>query len=107
MDLQGRRLNQQVAARDEVQPDRPHAFPHLIGKTVMVPEQVQPRLHGGKDFVDLRLAGIAPEGEGEEDDEVFRGHPLAVAPTGAAVVFYAGWPAAIAGIALMGRGRGS
>jgi hypothetical protein len=54
------------------------------------------------------LAGMAVEEEGEDEkDEVFRGHPLAVAPDGAAVVFYAGWPAAIAGIALMGRGRGT
>lgn len=45
------------------------------------------------------------EGEGEE--EVFRGHPLAITPRGAAAVFYVGWPAAIAGMVLMARGRGS
>lgn len=52
------------------------------------------------------LTGLAPEGE-EDDDEVFRGHPLAVTPTGAAVVFYAMWPAAVVGAAMMSRRRGS
>ena len=39
------------------------------------------------------LAGVTPPVENE--DEMFRGHPLAVAPKGAAAVFYAIWPAAI------------
>jgi len=39
------------------------------------------------------LAGVKPPVE--TDDELFRGHPLAVAPKGAAAVFYAIWPAAI------------
>jgi ABC-2 type transport system permease protein len=39
------------------------------------------------------LAGVkAPI---EKDDEIFRGHPLAVAPRGAAAVFYGIWPAAV------------
>jgi ABC-2 type transport system permease protein len=38
------------------------------------------------------LAGVKPPAE--KDDEVFRGHPLAVAPKGAAAVFYGIWPAA-------------
>jgi ABC-2 type transport system permease protein len=39
------------------------------------------------------LAGVkAPV---ERDDEIFRGHPLAVAPTGAAALFYGIWPAAV------------
>ena len=48
------------------------------------------------------LAGVKPPVE--KDDEIFRGHPLAVAPKGAAVVFYGIWPAAIvAGGFLMRR----
>jgi ABC-2 type transport system permease protein len=38
------------------------------------------------------LAGVKPPAE--KDDDVFRGHPLAVAPRGAAAVFYGIWPAA-------------
>jgi hypothetical protein len=47
------------------------------------------------------LAGMAPPAEG--DEETFRGHPLAVPPTGAAVVFYGIWPALVAGAALLVR----
>ena len=39
------------------------------------------------------LAGVKPPVE--KDNDLFRGHPLAVAPTGAAAVFYGIWPAAI------------
>ena len=39
------------------------------------------------------LAGVKPPVE--TDDDLFRGHPLAAAPKGAAAVFYAIWPAAI------------
>ena len=39
------------------------------------------------------LAGVKPPVE--KDDELFRGHPLAVAPKGAAAVFYGIWPAAV------------
>jgi hypothetical protein len=52
------------------------------------------------------LAEVQPDG-GEREDEVFRGHPLAVTPRGAAAVFYLGWPAAVAGAILVGRGRHS
>ena len=38
------------------------------------------------------LAGIKPP---VENDDIFRGHPLAVAPKGAAAVFYGFWPALI------------
>jgi ABC-2 type transport system permease protein len=38
----------------------------------------------------LTLAQIAPPALGE--DELFRGHPLAVRPRGAAFIFYAVWP---------------
>jgi len=39
------------------------------------------------------LAGIKPPAE--KDDDVFRGHPLAATPKGAAAVFYGVWPALI------------
>ena len=39
------------------------------------------------------LDGIAPPVK--NDEAVFRGHPLAVPPKGAAVVFYGVWPAAV------------
>jgi ABC-2 type transport system permease protein len=39
------------------------------------------------------LAGVKPPVE--KDDEIFRGHPLAVAPKGAAMVFYGIWPAVV------------
>jgi hypothetical protein len=39
------------------------------------------------------LAGIQPQGEG--DEMVFRGHPLAVPPKGAAAVFYGIWPGVV------------
>jgi ABC-type transport system involved in multi-copper enzyme maturation permease subunit len=39
------------------------------------------------------LAGVAPPHENEE--AMFRGHPLAVPPTGAATVFYGIWPAVV------------
>jgi hypothetical protein len=47
------------------------------------------------------LAGVAPPVENEEN--AFRGHPLAVAPKGAAAVFYGMWPALVAGIAILVR----
>ena len=49
------------------------------------------------------VAGVTPPAEGEED--VFRGHPLAVPPKGAAAVFYGMWPAAIAAVAVLIRRR--
>jgi hypothetical protein len=39
----------------------------------------------------------------ESDDDVFRGHPLAVGPNGAAVVFYGVWPLVILGSAILIR----
>jgi len=47
------------------------------------------------------LAGIAPPQE--SDDEIFRGHPLAVVPKAAAVIFYFLWPALILAAALAAR----
>jgi hypothetical protein len=38
------------------------------------------------------LAGISPP---ENDQDVFSGHPLAVAPKGASLIFYAIWPALV------------
>jgi len=55
------------------------------------------------------LADVLPAaGDVTEDEEpAFRGHPLAVPPTGAAFMFYGAWPAAIAIAAMMSRRRGS
>ena len=39
------------------------------------------------------LAGMPPPGESDRD--MFRGHPLAVPPNGAALVFYGAWPALV------------
>lgn len=49
------------------------------------------------------IAGMKPPPENDAD--VFRGHPLAVPPNGAAIVFYGIWPAAVlaAGIFLTRR----
>jgi ABC-2 type transport system permease protein len=49
------------------------------------------------------LAGVAPPIE--SDDEVFRGHPLAVPPKGAGTVLYGIWPAAIVAAAFFTRRR--
>lgn len=49
------------------------------------------------------LASITPPSE--QDDPVFRGHPLAVPPKGAPVVFYVVWPAVIVVVALVVRRR--
>jgi hypothetical protein len=49
------------------------------------------------------LAGVKPPIE--KDEELFRGHPLAVAPNGAAAVFYGIWPAAVVVGALVVRRR--
>jgi ABC-type transport system involved in multi-copper enzyme maturation permease subunit len=47
------------------------------------------------------LAGVAPPAE--SDDAVFRGHPLAVPPRRAGVVFYGIWPALVVAAALWYR----
>jgi hypothetical protein len=49
------------------------------------------------------LAGMKPPVE--SDDAIFRGHPLAVPPKGAATVFYGIWPALVAASALFARRR--
>jgi hypothetical protein len=49
------------------------------------------------------LAGVSSPIELSED--VFRGHPLAVSPRGAATVFYGIWPASVAAVALFIRRR--
>jgi len=49
------------------------------------------------------LAGITPPIE--KDEDIFRGHPLAVAPKGAAAVFYGIWPAFIVVSAFLIRRR--
>ena len=48
------------------------------------------------------LAGMKPP---IEPDEIFRGHPLAVPPKGAAAVFYGIWPALVVAGAFFVRGR--
>ena len=48
------------------------------------------------------LAGVAAP---PETDEVFRGHPLAVPPKGAAAVFYGIWPALLVSAAIFVRRR--
>jgi ABC-type transport system involved in multi-copper enzyme maturation permease subunit len=45
------------------------------------------------------LAGIQPPVE--SDNDIFRGHPLAVPPKGAAAVFYGIWPALVAAAAFI------
>jgi ABC-2 type transport system permease protein len=50
------------------------------------------------------LAEIAPDRDGDEE-HVFRGRPLAATPRGAAPLFYVGWPALVAVMALIARGR--
>jgi hypothetical protein len=42
----------------------------------------------------FEMAGVTPRAE--TDAEIFRGHPLAVPPRGAATVFYGVWPALVA-----------
>lgn len=49
------------------------------------------------------LAGVMPPAG--DDDAVFRGHPLPVAPKGAATVFYGVWPTIVAVSAFAVRGR--
>lgn len=48
------------------------------------------------------LAGIAPPDNG---DDVFRGHPLAAGPRGAAAMFYLVWPALVAACAWIAQAR--
>ena len=40
------------------------------------------------------LAGVSAPGE--DEGSIFRGHPLAVPPRGAATIFYGVWPALVA-----------
>jgi ABC-type transport system involved in multi-copper enzyme maturation permease subunit len=47
------------------------------------------------------LAGVTPRAG--SDDDVFRGHPLAVPPRGAATIFYGIWPALIVASAFVVR----
>ena len=49
------------------------------------------------------LAGVSPPQENEA--EIFRGHPLAVPPTGAAPVFYALWPGLVLAGGILARRR--
>jgi ABC-2 type transport system permease protein len=49
------------------------------------------------------IAGATPPNE--TDDEMFRGHPLAVAPTGAGAIFYFLWPCLIVATGILVRWR--
>jgi hypothetical protein len=49
------------------------------------------------------VAGITPAAE--SDEEIFRGHPLAARPRGAAVIFYILWPLVVAASAFMVQRR--
>ena len=49
------------------------------------------------------LAGVAPPAE--DDESIFRGHPLAVPPKGAAIVFYGIWPAVVIAAGILLRRR--
>jgi ABC-type transport system involved in multi-copper enzyme maturation permease subunit len=49
------------------------------------------------------LSGVTPPVE--DDESVFRGHPLAVPATGAGIVFYAAWPAIVLAGGLLVRKR--
>ena len=49
------------------------------------------------------LAGVAPPAE--DDESIFRGHPLAVPPKGAAIVFYGIWPAVVIAAGILIRRR--
>jgi len=49
------------------------------------------------------LAGVTPGADRAED--IFRGHPLAAPPTGAALVFYGVWPAVVVASAWLIRWR--
>jgi hypothetical protein len=60
MDVERNSVNQQVRATDEIEADGPDPFPHLVGESMMVPEQVQAGVHRPEQLVDLRLAGIGP-----------------------------------------------
>jgi hypothetical protein len=51
----------------------------------------------------FRLAGITPPAE--TDADIFRGHPRAARPHGAAAMFYGAWPIGIAAIALIVQRR--
>jgi hypothetical protein len=48
------------------------------------------------------LAGVKPPAE---SDSTFRGHPLAVAPVGAATIFYGAWPAVVVAVSVLSRRR--
>ena len=51
------------------------------------------------------VAGTSPPPESEED--IFRGHPLAVQPKGAGAIFYIIWPSVVVAAAFLVRRRHS
>lgn len=66
---------------------------HKAVNRVITPEGVLETIYS--------LAGVTPPAENDED--IFRGHPLAVQPKGAALVFYGGWPLFAACVAVLRR----
>src|SRR5258705_5144500 len=59
--IQRRRVDEQVRSVHPIDADGAHAFAHGLDEPVMVPAQVQPRLHRREHLVDGRLAGIPPQ----------------------------------------------
>jgi hypothetical protein len=84
---------------EQANPHYGEVWYRLHGKSVVTravtPESVLESIY--------EAAGVTAPATNEED--VFRGHPLAARPSGAAAVFYGVWPAAVAVAALSRRRR--
>jgi len=57
---------------------------------------------GALETIYALAGGSAP---GEDEGSIFRGHPLAVPPRGAATIFYGVWPAVVAAAAMFLKRR--
>ena len=57
--------------------------------------------HRRKKSSEQLAEGIGSAAPVERDEDIFRGYPLAVYPSGAATVFYGIWPAAMTAVALV------
>src|SRR5258708_9357180 len=58
MDVERCRVDQQIRAGHQVEPDRTHALADLVGEAMVVAEQVQPGAHRREHVVDLRLPRV-------------------------------------------------
>src|SRR6266550_3736341 len=72
------RIDQQVRPVDAVDTHRPHALAHGLDEAMMMPAQMEPRLHRGEHAVDRGLPRVAPPGMRAllrfvDDDEGARG----------------------------------